>query len=242
MLDQLITDTEQRKRCVDAIGHMTQNTTFGHVLIVQGDVGAGKTYLIRAISDMVAEYGRSVRINAYPSMLSDEDIRAVKNGEIVFIETHGGCDIADEEVSRHTTVVHLDQSKREADVLAGLKKDVHRIMDAAHLDRTWRQLLRDASSWNVLSDGQRKAMASFMKHDFPEKIALGVYMVMNGDESTPLAMCSTRDKAIDIAEDIIKDGGKETASIAIYKTLVNQRSDYPGIVCWDARYSIHKLH
>ena len=85
-------------------------------------------------------------------------------------------------------------------------------------------------------------MASFMKHDFPEKIALGVYMVMNEDESTPLAICSTRDKAIDIAEDIIKDGGKETASIAIYKTLVNQRSDYPGILCWNARYSIHKLH
>lgn len=222
MLTQLITNAEQRKRCVEAIRRLSDSNT-GLLLIVAGDVASGKTCFTRALADVLRENGKRVKVvdvaMDHPNV-DREDVVDVKEGVVVIYEIYpnASIDISDDE---------------------GLKKRSLTI----RLEECF--LGEDQRAPSVVEEG--------LKQDFRRFYASSLYVVVDGDDmTTPRAICSTRDDAIEMAERAVKDdwngqrhipGDAEVASVQIFKIKIPlnnrlnhrvERGEMMGDLCWDA--------
>ena len=86
--------------------------------------------------------------------------------------------------------------------------------------------------WEDLPEEQKSAAMSYFKSIFPDHVTM--FVVLDAEINLPLSICTTREKAIKVAEEIIKTkfrgipyiiGDEEESRVRIHKVPVNGEID-----------------
>lgn len=99
--------------------------------------------------------------------------------------------------------------------------------------------------WEDLPEEQKSAAISYFKSIFPDHV--NMFVVLDAEINLPLSICTTRERAIDIAENIIKTkfkgipyivGDEEESRVRIHKVSMNNEIDEAlfdfDVSCWES--------